>query len=108
MFACRESRRAASRSSPPPSPTSRATASRRGVVFDGCVRIRYGWTIPREVGLGSLSAIVVATLRALAAHAGATIADADLPRLALALETEELGIAAGLQDRVAQTYEGVT
>jgi glucuronokinase len=78
-----------------------------GVPFDGRVRIRYGSTIPREVGLGGSSAIVIATLRALAATTGATIEREQLPDLALAVETEELGIAAGLQDRVAQTYEGL-
>jgi len=29
------------------------------------------------------------------------------PALALAVETEDLGIAAGLQDRVAQAYQGL-
>ena len=71
------------------------------------MRIRYGSTIPREVGLGGSSAIVIATLRALATLAGVTITDERLPALALAVETEDLGIAAGLQDRVAQTYEGL-
>jgi glucuronokinase len=31
-----------------------------------------------------------------------------MPSLALSVETEELGIPAGLQDRVAQVYEGAT
>jgi glucuronokinase len=83
-------------------------ARHAGTAFDGCVRIRYGSTIPREVGLGGSSAIVIATLRALAASTQTTIAQDDLPQLALAVETEELGIAAGPQDRVAQTYEGLT
>lgn len=64
-------------------------------------------TIPREVGLAGSSAIVVATLRALDALLETRIADADLPGLALAAEAD-LGIAAGLQDRVAQTYGGLT
>jgi glucuronokinase len=78
-----------------------------GVPFNGRLRIRYGSTIPREVGLGGSSAIVIATLRALAAATGAAISQDELPELALAVETEELGIAAGLQDRVAQTWEGL-
>jgi glucuronokinase len=78
------------------------------VPFDGRVRIRYRSTIPREVGLGGSSAIVIATLRALAGVGGITIEREQLPALALAVETEELGIAAGLQDRVAQTYGGLT
>ncbi len=75
--------------------------------FDGRVRIRYASTIPREVGLGGSSAIVIATLRALSDLTHAEIDHNELPHLALAVETEELGIAAGLQDRVVQTYEGL-
>ncbi len=73
----------------------------------GPVRIRYRSTIPREVGLGGSSAIVIATLRALAQHAGTEIETGRLPAIALACETEELGIAAGLQDRVVQAYGGL-
>jgi glucuronokinase len=75
--------------------------------FDDRLRIRYRSAIPREVGLGGSSAIVIATLRALCTLTGVTIERERLPALALAVETEELGIAAGLQDRVAQTYEGL-
>ncbi len=71
------------------------------------VRIRYRSTIPREVGLGGSSAIVIATLRALAQLTDTTIAKERLPHIALACETEELGIAAGLQDRVVQAYGGL-
>ena len=71
------------------------------------VRIRYRSTIPREVGLGGSSALVIATLRALAQLHATTIGTDVLPHLALAIETEELGIAAGLQDRVVQTHEGL-
>jgi glucuronokinase len=71
------------------------------------LRIACRTTIPREVGLGGSSAIVIATLLALAELTGATIELAELPSLALACETEELGIAAGLQDRVAQAYGGL-
>jgi glucuronokinase len=63
--------------------------------------------IPREVGLAGSSAIVIATMRALAELEAVEIAPAELARLALAAETEELGITAGLQDRVAQAYEGL-
>jgi glucuronokinase len=71
------------------------------------VRIRYRSTIPREVGLGGSSAIVIATLRALAQLTDTTITRQRLPAIALACETEELGIAAGLQDRVVQSYGGL-
>ena len=73
----------------------------------GNATIRYGSTIPREVGLGGSSAIVIATLRALAGLAGIAIEPTELAHLALAVETKELGIAAGLQDRVVQAYEGL-
>ncbi len=69
-----------------------------------------GWTtsIPQRVGLGSSSALVIAVLRALCALHGVAVAPADLAELALAVETEDVGIVAGLQDRVAQAYEGLT
>ena len=85
----------------------RRHCARRDEPFDGRVRIRYRSTIPREVGLGGSSAIVIATLRALAQLTDVTISREQLPALALAVETEELGIAAGLQDRVVQTYGGL-
>lgn len=69
--------------------------------------VRYASTVPRGVGLGGSSAIVVATLRALCAFHAVTIPPAVLPDLALAAETQELGLAAGLQDRVVQSYEGL-
>jgi glucuronokinase len=70
--------------------------------------VRCRSTIPREVGLGGSSAIVIAALRALGELYRVSIPQEELPSLALSVETEELGIAAGLQDRVAQTYEGLT
>jgi glucuronokinase len=69
--------------------------------------IRYQSTIPRQVGLAGSSAIIVATLRCLMKFYGVTIQQELQASLALAVETEELGIAAGLQDRVIQVYEGL-
>ncbi len=69
--------------------------------------IRYQSTIPRQVGLAGSSAIIVATLRGLIDFYQVAIPLEVLPSLALAVETQELGIAAGLQDRVIQTYEGL-
>lgn len=69
--------------------------------------IRYESTIPRQVGLAGSSAIIVATLRCLLEFYGVEIPREILPSLALSVETDELGIAAGLQDRVAQVYEGL-
>ncbi len=69
--------------------------------------VEYRSDIPRQLGLGGSSAIVIATLRALAAFYGCEIPTEWLPSLALSAETAELGIPAGLQDRVIQTYEGL-
>ncbi len=71
-------------------------------------RLSYDTNIPKQAGLSGSSAIVTAALSALEAHFGPSFA---LPRetrpgLVLAAEAA-LGITAGLQDRVVQTYEGV-
>lgn len=70
--------------------------------------LRYDSNIPRQVGLAGSSAIVTATMRALCWFYGVTIPREILPGLILSVEREELGIGAGLQDRVAQVYEGLT
>jgi glucuronokinase len=64
-------------------------------------------SIPPEVGLAGSSAIVIATLRALGSLFGREIPQPELPGVALACENEELGIAAGPQDRIVQTYGGL-
>jgi glucuronokinase len=69
--------------------------------------VRYQSNIPRQVGLAGSSAIIIATLRGLMEFYGVSIAREALPSLARSVETEELGIAAGLQDRVIQVYEGL-
>lgn len=69
--------------------------------------IKYKSNIPRQVGLAGSSAIVTATLRALMAFYGVDIPRAVQPNLILSVETDELNIPAGLQDRVIQVYEGV-
>ncbi len=63
--------------------------------------------IPRQVGLAGSSGIAVATLRVLAEHFATPLPPATLAELALAAETEELGITAGPQDRVVQAHEGL-
>ena len=70
--------------------------------------IRWSTTIPQQVGLGSSSALVIAVIRALCDLHGAELRSDELAELALAVESEDLGIVAGLQDRVAQAYEGLT
>ncbi len=69
--------------------------------------VRYQSSIPRQVGLAGSSAIIVATLRCLMEFYGVEIPQRVQPSLVLAVETEELGIAAGLQDRVIQVHEGL-
>ena len=69
--------------------------------------IRYQSNIPRQVGLAGSSAIIIATLRALMDFYEIEIPPRIQPSLALSVETEELGIAGGLQDRVIQVYEGL-
>lgn len=69
--------------------------------------VRYQSTIPRQVGLAGSSAIIVATLRCLMEFYGVGIPLHVQPSLVLSVERDELGIAAGLQDRVIQAYEGL-
>jgi glucuronokinase len=68
--------------------------------------LRYHSSIPRQVGLAGSSAIITATMRALMAFYEVEIPQEILPNIVLASEKDELGINAGLQDRVAQVYEG--
>ena len=68
--------------------------------------VRYNSTIPRQVGLAGSSAIVTATLKALLKFYKVDIPVEILPSIILSVEIEELGINAGLQDRVIQVYEG--
>jgi len=67
--------------------------------------IRYTSNIPLRLGLAGSSAIITATFKALMAFYGVIIAKPVLANLILSVENNELGIAAGLQDRVAQVYE---
>jgi glucuronokinase len=68
--------------------------------------IRYRTSIPRQIGMAGSSAIVTSTMRALMKFYEVSIPDEILPGIILAAETDELGINAGLQDRVIQVYEG--
>ena len=69
--------------------------------------VRYETNIPRQVGLAGSSAIIVATLRCLMEFYAVEIPREVQPSFVLSIEKEELGIAAGLQDRVIQVYEGI-
>lgn len=66
--------------------------------------IRYNSDIPNRLGLAGSSAIITAAMRAMFKFYGLTIEPAHLANLVLSTERDELGIPAGLQDRVAQAY----
>jgi len=66
--------------------------------------VRYQTSIPNRLGLAGSSAIITACIRALKRFYGIKISKPLLANLILAVEKEELGIDAGLQDRVAQAY----
>lgn len=68
--------------------------------------VRYHSSIPRQIGLAGSSAIITATMRALMRFYEVDIPLEILPSVVLSAETDELGITAGLQDRVVQSYEG--
>ena len=89
--------------------------SKGAVLSDKGFSMRYHTTVPRQVGLAGSSAIITALLRALLKVYGFGDAKAasvlgltkdTLPAFVLAIEQDELGITAGLQDRVVQAYEG--
>ncbi len=81
---------------------------KRGVELpDRSYTVSFSTDIPRLVGLAGSSAIVVAMLRALMRFHETTVPVQELPGLVLSVEKEELGISAGLQDRVIQSYEGI-
>jgi glucuronokinase len=69
--------------------------------------VEFETDIPRLVGLSGSSAIVVAALRTLMKFYEVEIPKPMLPTLTLSVERDELGISAGMQDRVIQTYEGI-
>lgn len=69
--------------------------------------IRYESNVPHLVGLAGSSAIITAGLRALMRFYNVKIPMPLQANLILSVEKDELGIAAGLQDRVAQVYQGL-
>lgn len=69
--------------------------------------LRYTSNIPPQVGMAGSSAIITACWRALMQFYQVEIPTYLLPSLVLSVENDELGIPAGLQDRVIQAYEGV-
>ena len=85
----------------------RYTAERPGHEETGVRLGLEGSAIPPGVGLAGSSAIVIAALEALGELFGDEISQGELPSVALACERDELGIAAGLGDRVVQAYGGL-
>lgn len=84
---------------------------RKIALRDACFTLEYETTIPRQSGLGGSSAMIIAALRGLLKFhrvPQTKVPPVRLAELALSVETQELGIAAGLQDRVVQSYGGVT
>ena len=69
--------------------------------------IEYETTIPLRLGLGGSSAIITSALRALMEFFEIEIPPYIQANLVLETETKELGVSAGLQDRVVQVYEGL-
>lgn len=70
--------------------------------------VEYKINIPRLVGMSGSSAICSAMLKALQKFYGVKIPLEEAPTLCMEAERDELGIACGLQDRVAQIYNGLT
>ena len=69
--------------------------------------IEYETNVPLRLGMGGSSAIITAALRALCQYYSVSIPQPLMPNVVLETETRELGMPAGLQDRVVQTYEGL-
>ena len=69
--------------------------------------LRYKTDIPRQVGLAGSSAIITAVFGALCDFYSIEIQPQILANLILETETKEIGIAAGLQDRVCQVYNNL-
>jgi len=73
----------------------------------GGFRAEVSTTIPRQVGLAGSSAIEMAFMRCLMEHNGIAIDSLDpreLAELVQSVETDILGMVAGLQDRLPQAY----
>ena len=80
----------------------------RGIeLADRNFTLEYESSIPQRLGMGGSSAIVTAALRALCQYFALEIPLPVQANLALETETRELDVPAGLQDRVAQAYQGL-
>jgi len=98
-------------SPPADSPLIAATRARFGREITpsidlAALAISVDTTIPRSVGLAGSSAIVTATIRALAAHADIDLPPGRVAAMTHAIERTDLGIAGGWQDEIMQAHEG--
>lgn len=89
----------------PPSLLVEATIRRFGA---GPAEVKWATTVPPGVGLGGSSAIAIAVLRALCGLHGVELDPDQVAALALAVEREDLQIAGGRQDQIAEAYGGLT
>lgn len=71
------------------------------------LEIKYDSDIPFGSGLAGSSAIVIALIRGLNEKYDLKMNKYEIAEVALKVETEELGISAGYQDRYAISFEGV-
>ncbi|CDF37915.1 unnamed protein product [Chondrus crispus] len=74
-------------------------------------QLTYSTSIPARIGLSGSSAFILATLLALARYHGTSLPEINpdihfWPKLMRSAETDLLGIACGLQDRVIQLMQG--
>ncbi|EFJ46428.1 hypothetical protein VOLCADRAFT_105558 [Volvox carteri f. nagariensis] len=76
----------------------------------GGFTLSYDTNVPRQTGLAGSSAIIYSAIKCLMEWYGVdetALPYSAHPQLVLSVEAGELGIAAGLQDRVVQVYGGV-
>jgi glucuronokinase len=71
------------------------------------VGVEFSTNVPLTVGLGGSSAIVIAVLRELCRVHQLALGPDEMAALALSIEVDDLGIAAGLQDRLVQCHGGL-
>lgn len=69
--------------------------------------VAFSSDVPRQVGLGGSTAIVVAVLRAVARLLGAELSPARVAEIALTAERDVLGTVAGPMDRVSVAHGGL-
>ena len=84
----------------------KATISKLGL-GDLKFALSYDSEIPVGSGLAGSSAIVIASIRAFNDFYNLRLDNYKIAELALKVETEELGISAGFQDRYSISFEGV-